>query len=149
MARTQRAVCYERIGMSSHTLLAPHFKNAATCAIELSTQTTVDEKEWKSFVQGVVDKWATLRDPVSNELLCIRPHWAMEWPTKIRGERTKKYLKDTYVKEASEFMSQMKVIAKEGGYEVDEMLDAFGNEGVLEIVGHQKKKGWLPSPLSR
>ncbi len=133
----------------SETLLAPHQGNAATCAIELRTQPGVDDKEWRAFVQCVVDRWATLRDPVTNDLLRVRPHWAMEWPLKIRGQRTKKYLRDAYAAPAADFLALMRGVAKEGGYELDEMIDAFGNEGVLDILGYQKKKSWLPGPLSR
>jgi len=133
-----------RVTGGSEVLLSPQRGNAATCAIELVTTAGVDEKEWKSFIQGVVDKWATLRDPVSNELLDIRPHWTKEWPSKIRGDKAKKYIKEVYEKPAQEWIDMMKAIAKEGGYQTEDMMEAFGNEGMLEMIGYQRKKGWLP-----
>lgn len=137
-----------RITGGSHAVLAPMRDNAATCVLDLVTIAQPDEKddtEWRAFVQKVTDRLCTIRNPVSNQLLAIRPHWASEWPPKMRGERTKKYLRDASNETAPFMLDMLRAVAKDGGYELDDMLSAFGNDSILGILAYQKKKGWLGS----
>ncbi|PFH57345.1 hypothetical protein XA68_15201 [Ophiocordyceps unilateralis] len=66
-----------RIMGGSDVILAPQYGNLATASIEvLTVPDTVNDGEWKAFLQNVVDIWMGYGSPGE---LNVRPHWAKEW----------------------------------------------------------------------
>ena len=124
-----------RVMGGSNVLLACQRGNNATCAIQTFTNALVGEREWSSFIQRLSDRWATLEDPVTGQPLILRPHWAKDWPSSIRGLPVEEYLKKSYEQSSEEFRMQVTAIANDGKYSTEEALRMFGNDTLLNIIG--------------
>ncbi len=106
----------------------------ATCAIQVFTNPLVDEKEWQHFIQNLMDRWSSIKDPLTNRLLNARPHWGKDWPEKIRGLKARDYLKQEYKEFSKEFRAQLATSAGKGGYSLQDAFHVFGNDNILGIV---------------
>lgn len=147
----------------STAYLAAQRGNEATCAIEVLTNPITPVEEWRKFVIELNDLWATIKVPSTGQPVKILPHWAKEWPRRIQGRRTKSFLREAYKEGAVLFRENMSLIAEEGGYELEDMWNAFGNDNILEVVHHDRKKhpfsmiaghtetiqGWLSSSMNQ
>ncbi|KAI0556535.1 fad-binding type 2 protein [Gracilaria domingensis] len=124
-----------RIVGGSDTLMSTQRGNVhGTCAIEVLTNTLVEEEEWKAFVDRVVARWETLKNPLTGEALKLRPHWAKEWPRKMGGQDVINFLQRAYGEAAPKFLKQMQLAAADGGYELTEAFGIFGNDTMLNII---------------
>ena len=92
-----------------------------------------------------MDEWSTLKNFVTGEALKVVPHFAKEWPQKIRGQDTNQALRELYRDNAIELKKQLREISKAGGYTIEDMLRRFGNNNMLEIIdmSHLKSAGSL------
>ncbi|PXF45549.1 hypothetical protein BWQ96_04687 [Gracilariopsis chorda] len=126
------------VGDSDILMSTQRGNTCGTCAIEVLTNTLVPDEVWKAFVERVVARWASLTNPVTGEPLRVKPHWAKEWPTTMRGESIVKYLRTTYRGDASEFVTEMEKAAADGGYELSDAFGVFGNDTILSIIDAQQ-----------
>jgi hypothetical protein len=122
------------IGPSDVTLSSQRGKAHGVCSIEVLTNTQVGEREWSLFRDEISRRWEALVDPKSGKSLRIRPHWAKEWPEKMRGLKTIDYLKREYGSAAAEFRNHLSAVGREGGYSEEEAVRMFGNPTLLKIL---------------
>lgn len=123
------------VGDSDTTMSTQRGYDHGTCSIEVLTNTLVEDDEWCEFIQRIVDRWASLKNPLTGEPLKIRPHFAKEWPKRVRGVDIMDYLKDSYKDAIPEFRQQMQGIAIDGGYSFHDSLKVFGNDTVVNLIG--------------
>lgn len=124
-----------RVVGGSNTTLSTQRGNAGTCAIEVLTSTLVSDDEWNGFMDRMAARWAKLTNPTTNEPLRVKPHWAKEWPTKLREKPILEYLKHAYRNDIPEFKLQFAAAAAAGGYGAKEALSVFGNDTLVDILG--------------
>lgn len=123
------------VGGSETTMSTQRGNDHGTCAIEVLTNTLVSDEEWHAFLNKIVTRWGRLRHPLTNEPLRVKPHWAKEWPLKLRGMRIMDYLKVAYKNDIPEFRKQLESAARVGGYELNDALRRFGNNTILDVIG--------------
>jgi hypothetical protein len=130
-----RVALEARITGGSDVVLAPQRHNEATCSIEVLTLANMDPRDWKTYAQNVLDRWAELKDPVTDKPLLMRPHWAKMWQGyQIRGGSVEDYMKNTaYKDEIAEFTKALDTIARDTGTSLDECRARFGNP-LLEYI---------------
>eukprot|EP00172_Hildenbrandia_rubra_P000666 Plantae.Rhodophyta-Hildenbrandia_rubra.ctg13639.p1 GENE.Plantae.Rhodophyta-Hildenbrandia_rubra.ctg13639~~Plantae.Rhodophyta-Hildenbrandia_rubra.ctg13639.p1 ORF type:complete len:686 (-),score=132.30 Plantae.Rhodophyta-Hildenbrandia_rubra.ctg13639:535-2592(-) len=124
------------IGDSDAIMSTQRGNKLGTCSIEILTNLLTDRSEWKNFKQAVLDRWASLKDPVSGEPLKIRPHWAKEWEgLSVRGMPVEEYLKTTaYAAEIPLFKERLAEVAKSGGHDISDSYKLFGNDLMSNIL---------------
>ena len=118
-----------RLNGGSEMILAPQRGNSyGTCSIEALTTPITPQADWQSFMQQLINKWASYKSD-SGELLNIRPHWAKAWDGfTVRGKPAEQYLKEDAYKEARvEFVNNLSSIVQKRGITVEETLARFGN----------------------
>lgn len=94
---------------------------------------------WHSQVK-LINQWASYTDHDGTPLR-LRPHWAKENPKVITwGGKTytgKEYIKMIYQEEFKEFKAHLNVVCEEGGYNLQELKQTFGNhymDNIFESV---------------
>ena len=126
-----------RITGGSSIVLAPQNGNQlGTCSIEVLTTLNTGDAEWASFMQEVLDAWASYTD-AKGVPLNIRPHWAKQWQgLKVRGTPIVVYLKgQAYAARLPELAQGLQRIAAAGGYTVADLSVRFSNRLLRRLFG--------------
>lgn len=123
------------VGSSDITLSPQRFNEFGTCAIDVLTNSLVDDREWLTFIDHLVDRWASLRNPLTGHLLRIRPHFASEWPSIIRSLPALDFLQGEYTLEIGQFKRLLASACADGGYTFRNSIEVFGNDVLLEFLG--------------
>ena len=123
-----------RIIGGSETYMAPQYGNSATCAIEVLTNPITNRGEWESFIQSLMDDWSSMKNSITGKPLKVVPHFAKEWPKKLKGKNMVDAMREIYKDQATQFKAQLSEIAKDGGHTLEEMLQRFGNDNMLQVI---------------
>lgn len=126
-----------RIMGGSNVIMAPQYGNKhGTCSIEVLTTPEVPAEEWNAFMQEVADIWqgysADYNDHEGKPIV-VRTHWAKQWESLvIDGKPAVDYYRTVAYKDRiPEFLTQLKAIARAGGYKVGDMKERFST-GLLD-----------------
>jgi hypothetical protein len=125
-----------RIMGGSHITLAPqHGNRLGTCSIEVLTHLRTPAREWRKFMQDIVDLWMSYEDP-DGRPLNVRPHWVKQWQgLRFRHRPAISHLRNrAYAARNPEFRAGLRAIAKQGGYSTKD-LRMFSNPLLDDLFG--------------
>lgn len=144
------------IGGSDSCLSTQRGATSGMCSIEVLTNTITPADEWTAFMQEITDAWAAVVNPATGQPLRILPHWAKQWPARIRGIPTQQHIQAELAPGVKQFKEELDKIAANGGYTKNEMFRMFGNRALLDILGEdsdallgtstegqKKRKSWF------
>jgi hypothetical protein len=123
------------MGGSDVTLAPQHGNRLGTCSIEVLTNLRTPAREWRKFMQDVVDLWMSYEDP-DGRPLNVRPHWVKQWQgLTFRGRPAISHLRNrAYAARIPEFRAGLRAIAKQGGYSTKD-LRMFSNPLLDDLFG--------------
>lgn len=127
------------IGGSKTILSGQRGNDFGTCALTVTTSSAVDEVEWRGFVDTVVGQWSSLVHPLTGKALRVRPHFATEWPSVMRGVPVTDFLKREYNEQIPEFKRLVASACADGGYTMQDSFATFGTETLLDFLGEQRR----------
>ena len=115
------------MGGSDITLAPQHGNRLGTCSIEVLTNLRTPAREWRKFMQDVVDLWMSYEDP-DGRPLNVRPHWVKQWQGLTFRHRPaiSHFRSRAYAARIPEFRAGLRAIAKQGGYSAKD-LRMFSN----------------------
>ncbi len=94
----------------------------------------MDEEEWQRFIQNVMGRWGSIKDPLTNRPLNAHPHWRKQRTGSMQRLKSRDYLKQEYREFSKEFKTQLGTIAVKGRCNLQDAFDVFGNDNILGII---------------
>jgi len=123
------------MGGSDITLAPQHGNRLGTCSIEVLTTLRTPAREWRRFMQDIVDLWMSYKDP-DGRPLNVRPHWVKQWQGLTYRDRPAiSHLRNrAYAARIPEFRAGLRAIARQGGYTTRD-LRLFSNPLLDDLFG--------------